>query len=86
MLRSSANSQYPLCAVIVVVYAFDTVMRPLWVFRRCACLLNFPTYFFLTYLFTRLSTTVAIGPFRFQAGCRKRRLNLALVVRAYSVL
>jgi len=86
VLHASANSQYLLCALIVVVYAFDTVMRPLWVFRRCACLLNFPTYFFLTYLFTRLSTTVAIGPFRFQAGCRKRRLNLALVVRAYSVL
>ena len=43
----------------------------------------FPTYpfflhFFLIYLLPYLSFPLRIDPLRFQAGCRKRRLNLAL--------
>jgi len=53
------------------------------------CLFNvyivcFPTYpfasLFLTYLLPYLSFPFKIDPLRFQAGCRKRRLNLTLVV------
>jgi len=36
-------------------------------------------HFFLTYLLPWLSFPLRIEPLRFQAGCRKRRLNLALV-------
>ena len=36
-------------------------------------------HFFLTYLLTYLSVPLRIDPLRFQAGCRKRRLNLVLV-------
>jgi len=36
-------------------------------------------YFFLTYLLLYLYFPLGIDPFRFQAGCRKRQLNLALV-------
>ena len=49
-----------------------------------ACLLHFSTYFF-AYLFTFLLIHLftfhflRIGPLRFQTGCRKRLLNLALV-------
>ena len=35
--------------------------------------------FFLTYLLPYLSFPLRIDPLRLQAGCRKRRLNLALV-------
>jgi len=55
-------------------------------FRRYTyCLLVyivcFPTYpfllhFFLTYLIPSLSFPLRTDPLRFQAGCRKRRLNL----------
>ena len=53
------------------------------------CLFNvyivcFPTYpfasLFLTYLLPYLSFPLKIDPLRFQAGCRKKRLNLTLVV------
>ena len=40
----------------------------------------FPTYpFFFTYLLPYLYFPLRSDPLRFQAGCRKRRLNLALV-------
>jgi len=43
----------------------------------------FPTYFFLhffiTYLLPYLSFPLRIDLIRFQAGCRKKRLNLAFV-------
>jgi len=47
----------------------------------CACLyhmlLHFflRLHFFLTYLITYLSFPLRMGPLRFQAGCRKRRLK-----------
>jgi len=50
----------------------------------CLLIVCFPTYpfflhFFLTYLLPYLSFPLRIDALRFQAGCRKRRLNLALV-------
>jgi len=42
-------------------------------------ILTFPSYFFLAYSLSYLSTSLRIDPLCFQAGCRKRRLNLALV-------
>jgi len=49
-----------------------------------ACLLGFPHLhlfyiFFRTYLLPYLPFPLIIGPLCFQAGCRKRRLNLTLV-------
>ena len=41
--------------------------------------LSFFLYCFLTYLLPYLSFSLRIDQPRFQAGCRKRRLNLALV-------
>jgi len=41
--------------------------------------LSFFLHFFLTYLLPYLSFPLRIDALRFQAGCRKRRLNLALV-------
>jgi len=55
-------------------------------YKMFAWLLNFPTYFFHTYSLSYLSTFLRIGPFRFQAACRKRRLKLALVFCADFVL
>jgi len=50
----------------------------------------FPTHpffhVFLTYLLPYLSFHLRIDPFRYQAGCHKRRLNLALVFCIYFVL
>jgi len=43
-------------------------------------------HFFLTYLLPYLSFPLRIDPLRFQAGCRKRRLNLAVVFCVYIVL
>jgi len=48
--------------------------------------LPFFLHFFLTYLFPYLSIPLRIDTLRFQAGCRKRRLNLALVFCVYFVL
>jgi len=48
--------------------------------------LSFFLHFFLTYFLPYLSFPLRIDPLRFQAGCRKRRLNLASVFCAYSVL
>jgi len=49
-------------------------------YKMFACLLEFPTYLFvLIYSLSYLSTSFRIGPLRFQAGCRKRRLNLTSV-------
>jgi len=39
----------------------------------------FLLHLFLTYLLPYLSFPLRIDPLRFQTGCRKRRLNLALV-------
>jgi len=48
-------------------------------YETCACLLNFLTYLF-TYLFTFLLIYFFENrPIPLQVGCRKRRLNLALV-------
>ena len=41
--------------------------------------LSFFLHFFLTYLLPYLSFVLRIDLLRFQAGCHKRRLNLALV-------
>ena len=41
--------------------------------------ISFFLHFFLTYLFSCLSFPLRIDPLHFQAGCRKRRLNLTLV-------
>ena len=51
---------------------------------RSLVLHNFPTYFFFFYFVSLLiyfPTYLLLGgdPFNFQAGCRKRQLNLALV-------
>jgi len=42
--------------------------------------------FFLSYLLPYLPFPLTLGPLRFQAGCRKRRLNPALVFCVYFVL
>ena len=66
------------------------VMRPwfdFWFWRYIYSLLGyivcFPTsfflHFFLTYRLPYLSFPLRIDPLRFQGGCHKRRLNLALV-------
>jgi len=44
--------------------------------------LSFFLHFSPTYLLPYLSFPLRIDPLRFQAGCRKRRLNLALVFTA----
>ena len=41
--------------------------------------ISFSFTFFLTYLLRYLSFPLRIDPLRFQAECRKRRLNVALV-------
>ena len=41
--------------------------------------LSFFLHIFLTYLLPYLSCRLRIDPLHFQAGCRKRQLNLALV-------
>jgi len=53
-----------------------------WLRHYIKCLLFYlssPVTFFLACLLCYLSTSLRIGPFSFQAGYRKRRLNLALV-------
>ena len=46
----------------------------------CFSTYPFLLYFFLTYLLHYLSFPLRIDPLRFHTGCRKRRLNLALVL------
>ena len=48
-------------------------------FISYASQLSFFLHFFLTYLLPYLSFPLRIDPLHFQAGCRKRRLNLGLV-------
>ena len=64
------------------------VIRPrfnFWFWLLFTCLyrmlphLSFLLHFFLTYLLPYLSFPLRIDPLCFQAGCRKRRLNVALV-------
>ena len=61
-----------------------------WFWRyinRWLAYLTFPVTFFLTYFLYYLSTSLRINPFCFQAGCRKRWLNLtSFFVLSYIVL
>ena len=72
------------------------IMRPwfgFWYQHCIYCLLVyiicFPTYLFfstfLAYFLPYLSFPLRIDPLRFQVGCRKRRLNLALVLCLFCV-
>ena len=47
--------------------------------------LSFFLYFFLTYLLCYLSFPLRMNPLHFQAGCRKRRLKLALVFELWYI-
>jgi len=53
-----------------------------WLRHYIKCLLSYlssPLTFFLAYSLSYLSTSLRIGPFHFQARCRERQRNLALV-------
>jgi len=61
----------------------------LYIFVCLCCMLprlSFFLQFFLTYLLPCLSVPLRMYPFRFWAGCRKWRLNLALGFCVYFVL
>ena len=60
-----------------------------WFWRyinRWLAYLTFPVTFFLTYFLYYLSTSLRINPFCFQAGCRKRWLNLTSFFCVHFVL
>jgi len=78
------------CSMVYGCMRAPGVMRPwfdFWFWRYMHCLLVYivcsPTYpfflFFLTYLLPYLSFPLRTDPLCFQARCRKRQLNLALV-------
>ena len=78
------------CSMVYGCMRAPGVMRPwfdFWFWRYMHCLLVYivcsPTYpfflFFLTYLLPYLSFPLRTDPLYFQARCRKRQLNLALV-------
>ena len=76
---AKANVSPPRCAdfgAIYIVCFFVSYASPLIIFSPL----------FLSYLLPYSCFPLGIDPLRFQAGCRKRRLNLALVFCAYSVL
>jgi len=57
------------CAIYLLFVCLYRVIPHLYLFL----------HFFLTYLLLYLSFPLRIDPLRFQAGCCKRRLNLAFV-------
>jgi len=76
------------CAGSVAYCALDLIFDfgSVYIFFACLYFMlptSFFLHFFLTYLVPYLSFPLRIDPLRFQAGCRKRQLNLALVFFAF---
>jgi len=61
-----------------LIFDFGTIYIVCWFISYASPLILY-LHFFLTYLLPYLSFPVSIDPLHFQAGCRIRRLNLALV-------
>ena len=75
----AGSEAYCVLDSIVPLLRFLIAVLYIYIYILFACFYHMFPHFFLTYLFPYLSFPLRIDPLRFQAGCCKRRLNVALV-------